>query len=57
MVVVNREDLVEYRGKRITGDSGYYLGNKDNTLRYTYMYMFRDDLKKCKLFKEGITVG
>lgn len=53
---MDKKDLIISTCEMPTGYTGYYWSNKDNTLRYSYCTMFKDDLKICDIFKEGIKI-
>lgn len=53
---MNRDELIISECEKPTGDKGYYLSNKENTLRYSYSTMFKNDLETCEIFEEGMPI-
>ncbi|GCD12909.1 hypothetical protein [Clostridium tagluense] len=49
----SKENLIISTCEMPTGHTGYYLSNKENTLRYSYKVMDKDDLADCPIFTKG----
>lgn len=53
---MKREELFIFSCEMPTGYKGYYLADKQNKNRYSYKTMFKDDLKNCEIFEEGVSI-
>lgn len=53
---MDRHKLITSTKIMPTGNVGYCLCNKEQTLRYAYYTMFKEDLNACDLFDIGVSM-